>query len=100
MQNSENIKAGGRSLCQSDPGKVNAVARASYHADPGKKKAAVSPVEEKYCCTIEVMQAVGSIPSHYMIIWELLGRWGSEVFSCPLSPLLTCTFLHPYIYNL
>ena len=49
MQNSENIKAGGRSLCQSDPGKVNAVARDSYHADPGKKKAAVSPVEKKYC---------------------------------------------------
>jgi hypothetical protein len=26
----------------------------------------------------------------YKIIWELLGRWGSEVFSYPLSPLLTC----------
>ena len=39
-------KARGRSLCQSDPGKVKAVARTSY---PGKKKAAVGPVEENYC---------------------------------------------------
>ena len=47
VQNSENIKARGPSVsCQSDPGKVKAVAKASYHADPGKKNAAVSPVEE------------------------------------------------------
>ena len=50
-----------------------------------------------YCGTFtEVMQTespvVERIPSHYKSIWELLGRLGSEVFYCPLSPLLTCTF--------
>ena len=35
-------------ICQSDRGKVKAVARASCHADPGMKRAAVSPVEENF----------------------------------------------------
>ena len=42
VQNSQNIKARGRSLYQSDPDKIKAVARTSYHADPDKKKAAVT----------------------------------------------------------
>ena len=40
MQNSEYLKARGRSLYQSDPDKIKAVARTSYHADPDKKKVA------------------------------------------------------------